>query len=341
MLPATSPLSDSPAPAFHILALSGGGFRGLYTATVLESLEKASGVPLARRFDLICGTSAGGLLAMGLAAEVPASNLRGIFEQSGRRIFGSPCRVARAWRSVKSLLIAKHSSSGLKSVLEEHFGQKTVGDLRHRILIPSVNCSTGRGQFFKTPHAPTYRLDHTLRLVDVGLATTAAPTYFPVHDIPDRGPFADGGLVANSPGLLGLHEAEHCLGVPHDTTVRVLAIGTMGLGATLSGSAIRNRGVLLWRAKVFDLVLSAQEYAAEAMLRHKLADNYFRIDDPATPDQCKDIASLDLASPAATYVLTSRASHAAQRTLGDTQFGVFLSHIAATPNFFHGPNKNA
>lgn len=278
---------------------------------------------------------------MGLAAEAPARELRDIFERSGRRIFGSPSRVARTWRWAKSLLVARHSSRGLRSVLEEQFGQKTIGNLRHRILIPSVNCSTGKGQFFKTPHAPAYRLDCELPLVDVGLATTAAPTYFPVHDITDRGPFADGGLVANSPGLLGLHEAEHCLGVPHDTTVRVLAIGTMSLGASLPGSATRNRGILLWRAKTFDLVISAQEYAAEAMLRHKLAANYFRIDDPATPDQCRDIASLDLASPAATRVLTSRASHAAQRALGDTQFGVFLNHVAATPKFFHGPNKNA
>ena len=54
-------------PDFHILALSGGGFRGLYTATVLRHIEESLGAPLANRFDLICGTSAGGLLALGLA----------------------------------------------------------------------------------------------------------------------------------------------------------------------------------------------------------------------------------------------------------------------------------
>lgn len=278
---------------------------------------------------------------MGLAAEIPAIKLQRMFEQGGRRIFGRPNRFARSWRWAKSFLTARHSSSGLRAVLEEQFGEKTIGDLQHRILVPSVNYSTGKGQFFKTPHAPAFRRDHVLRLVDVGLATTAAPTYFPLHEIPDLGPFADGGLVANSPGLLGLHEAEHCLQTPRVTEIRVLAIGTMSLGATLPGSATRNRGILLWGAKTFDLVISAQEFAAEAMLGHKLDDKYLRIDDQATPDQSRDIASLDLASTAASRVLTSRGSHAAQRSIGDPKFAPFLKHTAAPAQFFHGPNKNS
>ena len=131
------------------------------------------------------------------------------------------------------------------------------------------------------------------------------------------------------------------LRVPDGTTVRVLAIGTMTLGATLRGAASLDRGIFMWGAKVFDLVISAQENAADSMLSHMLGHNYVRIDDPATPDQSKDISSLDNVSQGAIDVLKSRGTHAARRVLGDAAFNPFKTHIAEQPKFFHGPNKNA
>lgn len=327
-------------PSFHVLALSGGGFRGLYTATVLKELESDFGAPIANHFDLICGTSAGGLLAMGLAAEVPAAELQAMFELSGSRIFGSANWIVRLWRTITSSISTRHGPRGLRSVLEERFNTKTVGDLRHRLLVPAVNYSTGRGQFFKTPHTPDLSRDHKLKLVDVGLATAAAPTYFPLHKIGDIGTFADGGLVANSPGLLGLHEARHIIKVAREVRVRVLAIGTMTQGATLPGSATLRRGILRWGTKLFDLVISAQEFAVHSMLTHELGDDYYPIDDPATPQQSKDISALDLVTPGSIKVLKERGTHAAQRHSALPGLKPFLAHRAAPPNLYHGPNKN-
>lgn len=105
-------------PTYHVLALSGGGYRGLYTATVLAELETVLGRPIASHFDLICGTSAGGMLALGLAAEIPAYELKALFEEQGSRIFGCrslPRRLLGFW------LTAKHDSAGLKEVLTERF----------------------------------------------------------------------------------------------------------------------------------------------------------------------------------------------------------------------------
>lgn len=328
-------------PPFHVLALSGGGFRGLYTATVLKELEGDFGGPIANHFDLICGTSVGGLLAMGLAAEVPAATLQAMFEKGGPRIFGSSRRVSRLLGWIRKWITAKHGPEGLRAVLTEQFGSKTIGELRHRLLVPAVNYSTGQGQFFKTPHTINFRRDHKLSLVDVGMATAAAPTYFPLHQIGNVGTFADGGLVANSPGLLGLHEARHILQVREEARVRVLAVGTMTLGATLSGSASLTPGILGWGTKVFDLVISAQEFAVHSMLQHQLGDNYCRIDDPATPEQSRDISSLDLVTPAAIKVLKERGTHAAQRMSGSLALKPFLAHRAPPPDFYHGPNKNA
>lgn len=323
-------------PTFHVLALSGGGYRGLYTATVLAELETALGRPLASHFDLICGTSAGGMLALGLAAEIPAVELKELFENKGERIFG--CRSF-----LRKLLgfwaTAKHDSAGLRGVLIERFQDSTIGELKHRVLVPAVNYSTGRGQFFKTPHHPTFELDHRMKIVDVAIATAAAPVYFPLARN-ERGVFADGGLVGNAPGLFGLHEVKTFLAPEQDARIRVLAIGTMTIGATVRGGASLDRGFGKWRGGLFDLVISAQESSVDYMLRHELKDDYFQIDDQATPDQSKDVKKLDLVSIGATNTLKDRGTHAAQRALGDPLFQPFRTHRAKAPVFYHGSNKN-
>ncbi len=328
--------STDDIPTFHVLALSGGGYRSLYTATVLEQLEAAIGGRLATRFDLICGTSAGGLLALGLASEIPAADLKALFVKQGPRIFGSRSPLRRL---LGSWLIAKHANTGLRSVLNDRFGTTTIGDLRHRVLIPSVNYATGRGQFFKTPHHPTFQLDHQMTLVDVATATAAAPVYFPLFRN-NRGVFADGGLVGNAPGFFGLHEIRTFIAPSTDVRVRVMAIGTMTIGATLRGGASLDRGFAMWRGGLFDLVISAQASSVNYMLKQSLKSDYFLIDDETTPDQSLDVKALDRVTAGATNTLCDRGSHAAQRALGDPAFQVFRDHVAVPPVFFHGPNKN-
>ncbi|MFY9329315.1 MAG: CBASS cGAMP-activated phospholipase [Georgfuchsia sp.] len=323
-------------PTYHVLALSGGGYRSLYTATVLAELETALGRPIASHFDLICGTSAGGMLALGLAAEIPAQELKALFENEGNRIFGCgslPRRLLGFW------LTAKHDSAGLRKVLTERFQGATIGELKHRVLVPAVNYSTGRGQFFKTPHHPSFELDHRMKIVDAALATAAAPIYFPLARN-DRGVFADGGLVGNAPGLFGLHEVKTFLAPNQEAQIRVLAIGTMTIGATVRGGASLDRGFGKWRGGLFDLVISAQESSVDYMLRQSLGANYYQIDDKATPDQSKDVKALDRVSIGATNTLKDRGNHAAQRALGDPLFKPFRMHQAGTPTFYHGPNKN-
>jgi hypothetical protein len=320
---------------FHVLALSGGGFRGLYAAAVLEVLELALGAPLASRFDLICGTSVGGLLALGLAAGVPAAALKALFVDQGRRIFGSPRGLFLKW------FRAKHASVGLRAALTELFGSTTLGELEHRVLVPAVNYTTGKPQVFKTPHSPRFARDHILKLVDIGLATSAAPTYFPLHRIDGLGVFADGGLVGNSPGYYGLQEARRHIQVPPERRVRVLSVGTMTLGCTIAGSASLDRGLLQWASKVFDLTISAQEHSTQYLLEQELGSDYLRIDSIAQGAQLADVRSLDQYSQGAINVLTECGALEAQRALGLPGFTPFRTHLAEAPRFFYGPRARS
>lgn len=306
----------------------------MYTATVLAAIEDALGAPLAKRFDLICGTSVGAILALGLAKETPAMDLKNIFIRQGRKIFNR-----RLTGMGGIAFFARHTHRGLKDVLMKQFQDATLGDLTHPVIIPAVNYATGLAKVFKTPHNKSFEVDHKTPLVDVAVATSAAPTYFPIYATP-RGKFVDGGLVANAPGLLGLHEAVQYFGVD-EKNVCVLSVGTMSSGRTIRGDSALDLGFMRWRGKLFDLIISVQESMTDDMLRHRLGDRYFLIDDPVEPDQARDISCLDKVSQRAIDTLTARGTDRAQRVLGDPKFQPFRVHQAAPTTFFHGRHKNA
>lgn len=318
---------------FHILSLSGGGFRGLYTATILEALENSYKKPLANAFDLICGTSIGGILALGLATEIPASELKQLFVQHGSKIF--PKIYFPRFKSI--FCSVKYSSEPLKYVLKQYFGEKTIGDLRHRVLIPTVNCDTGLGQFLKTPHHPSFMCDYRWPLVDAALATSAAPTYFPIFSN-NKNRYVDGGLVGNSPALFGYHEAKHFLSNDDELNIKVLSIGTAGKNFGLAQIPL-NAPAIRWKEQLVDLVYSAQEGSTNYILRHLLGDNFYNIDDKPSVEQCKDIA-LDKATKKAITVLTAMGTSRAQSEIGKPEIQEFLRYTAPKPKFFYGPNKS-
>lgn len=328
------------AKDFHILALSGGGFRGLYTATILAELEKVYKKPFAQAFDLICGTSIGGILALGLAAEVPATKLQEIFLERGKEIFKPKLSkfdyFLWKWKGVSCKAV--YSQQALKDVLLEFFEGKTIGDLKHRVLIPTVSCTTGLGKFLKTPHHPTFCRDCVWPLVDVALATSAAPTYFPIFEN-KFGRFVDGGLVGNSPGLFGYHEAKHFLNDDGGLNIRVLSIGTANQGFGLSGSFHTDGGFLKWGSNLFDLLLSAQDGSTEYILRHLLGDNVCHINVQPSSEQSQEIG-LDKADDDAIRVLKELAMDSVQKLLGKPSIDFFLNYQAEPTTFYYGSNKN-
>src|SRR3990167_1312768 len=179
------------ATRFQILSLSGGGFLGLYTIAVLAELEHENGRPLATSFDLIAGTSIGGLIGLALAAEVPASEIRDAIDQFGPKIFSSrprpQTRVGAMLDVLRFLMAPKYSDGPLRSAVRRLFDRiELIGELNHRILIPTVNVTKGAPQVFKTPHHPTYRRDLNVKVVDVAIAAAAAPAYFPIAEVGDE-----------------------------------------------------------------------------------------------------------------------------------------------------------
>lgn len=323
---------------FQVLALSGGGFRGLYTAQVLADLETDIGGPIARHFDLIAGTSAGGILALALALEIPARKIVELFVDHGEQIF-------KRRFSLGGILRAPYSSRPLAELLqgEDLFGDRLLGHCLHPVLVPSINYSTGKPVIFKTPHHENFRRDHTYRLVDVALATSAAPAYFPRHTF-DNNQYVDGGLFANAPGVLANHEALTFFSQQQED-VWVLSVGTMSSLFTVDPRGNRAGGTLDWGGwhpadtpqRLFGLAISVQESLTDSILKHRLGDRYRHLDDDLTERRARAVA-LDKATASAREVLQGAAAERSKFAIGDHSIRNFFSHRAQPAPFMYGPH---
>jgi len=230
---------DTKQQRFQILALSGGGFRGLYTAKILADIEDQIGAPIASKFDLIAGTSIGGILALAVALEIPAQKMVDLFEKHGEDIFKPRFNFFGTLRSA-------YSPEPLKRLLQDEslFGQQPLGECKHPVIVPAINYSRGEPQLFKTPHHLDFIRDHKFALVDVALATSAAPMYFPRHTF-NNNQYVDGGLYANAPGQLAVHEAQQFMGQSIES-IYVLAVGTMSSKFTANPGRNRAGGTFDW-----------------------------------------------------------------------------------------------
>ncbi|MEO8805545.1 MAG: patatin-like phospholipase family protein, partial [Burkholderiaceae bacterium] len=162
------------ARPLRVLSLAGGGFLGLYAAVVLEGLEARAGVPLARRFDLLAGTSIGAVLALALAFEIPMSALVQLFKEHGPAVFSSRALPSGAMSRLldlsRSVLGPKYSGQALRDALQTHLGAKRLSEALHPVVVPAVDVGACRTKVFKTPHAERSHGDGALRAVDVAMA---------------------------------------------------------------------------------------------------------------------------------------------------------------------------
>lgn len=314
---------------FQALALTGGGYRGLFTARALQEMEDHVGEPIGRRFDLSYGTSIGGIIALAVAFEVPMQKVVQAFEQSGERVF--PPRVKPTGKIGKALDIWRHwnrpryRSQALRDVITSLIPEDaTLNDAKHAVGIPAVNVTSGRPQVFKTRHKAEWTRDWKYRAVDVALATSAAPTFFELAEL-DGQRYADGGLYANAPDLLALHEAEHFFGVPSDA-VRILSVGTTTNMYSLSFESGRELGIQGWMDdnRLFSVTISSQQQLVDQLMQHKLKDRYLRLDALPSNEQAKDLG-LDVATEAARRTLLALGKKAASDIL-NTKLTPFLEH---------------
>lgn len=213
----------------RILALDGGGIKGVFAAAFLETIEESTGKRIADHFDLIAGTSTGGIIALGLGLGMSAREIVQFYVNDGPRIFDqkNPLDSSGWWSGLtgwvdrrlklgKQLAAPKYDPAQLKKALERAFQLKRLGDSAVRLVIPAYHADKEDVYVFKTRHHPRLQMDWKESAVNVALATAAAPTYFQAHPMPSGAPLIDGGIWANNPAGLAAVEARSVLGWKDD-----------------------------------------------------------------------------------------------------------------------------
>ena len=320
---------------FRILTLSGGGYRGLYAAKVLADLEEQTNQPIGRYFDLIAGTSSGGIVALAVAYEIPMKDVVEMFKTHGQDIF------KKQKFSFFSIFKSTYSGNGLKAQISKFFFDKKIGDLKHNVIIPAINYSAGVPVVFKTPHHESFVRDLHLKIVDVAMATSAAPIYFPKYEF-NHSNYVDGGLFANNPSLLAIHEAQHFFGIPKDN-ISLLHVGT--LSSQTSDVVKKNqkggmtdwaKGMLLNKApkNIIELTLASQQQMMTHMTRHMLNEKYFNIDANVSKD-ANSYIGLDRHDEYATNVLLSHAQQSSKEALGNPFISALLEKQTNAPTWIN------
>jgi patatin-like phospholipase/acyl hydrolase len=281
----TGDRTRNPQP-FRVLALDGGGIKGTFSAAVLATFEEMNPrLRLADHFDLIVGTSTGGIIAIGLGLGLTAGDILKFYEDQGPAIFPAtgPFGGVGDWlrRARQVLLGPKYDLGLLRDALEAVFRNRLLGESTRRLVISSYDATRGDIKLFKTAHHHKLKLDYRCRAVDVALATSAAPTYFEQATTSRGHVHIDGGIWANCPVVVGILEAQLVLEQPLDR-VEVPSIGTTD--EPFSVSEAEGRMSAVRRAKrIPELILRAQKAGALAQARLLVRERLTRIDETVQP----------------------------------------------------------
>jgi predicted acylesterase/phospholipase RssA len=245
----------------RILSIDGGGIRGILPAMVLADLERRTNRPIIDLFDLIVGTSTGGLVALALSCpndegkpRHTARDIVRLYDVEGKRVFSRS--VWHKIRSVGALAEGKYPAAGIEGVLQDYFGDAKLKDALADVVIPAYEIERRIPFFFKTANA-RMKSYYDYPMKTVIRAATAAPTYFEPMQVQIDGPndyyaLVDGALFAYNPGMCAYIEAlKRHSGFE---SVIMVSLGTGKLTRRLPYNEVKDWGAARWAQPAFALM---------------------------------------------------------------------------------------
>lgn len=278
--------------SFRILALDGGGVKGAFTAAVLAQLEAELGERISDHFDLIAGTSAGGILALGLGLGISPLEMLEFYRKKGPQIFPMINVFGRARRNLKHFIFGpKYDGDVLLRCLTEAYFPKsasssTLKDSKCRLVIPAYNAVGGVCHTFRTPHHELLISDADTNIAEVARATAAAPTYFSAGRVKEHvatSSYFDGGVWANCPVMAGIVEATTYLDVPLNR-IDVLSVGTTT--EPFNATLFEDSSAAGWNKNLITILMNAQVNSAIEHAQNLIGRaRFLRIDAPTSQGQ--------------------------------------------------------
>jgi len=260
-----------------ILSIDGGGIRGIIPSIILNEIEKKTGKKVSEIFDLITGTSTGGILALGLCKpdsegkpQYSAEDMTDFYEQEGPKIF--PRSFWRGLSTVGGLLDERYPHGPIEEVFDELFSETTIGKSITKVLISSYDIEHRNPFFFKSwrPNIKPVKMREAAR------ATSAAPTYFEPLQLKVGGKLltlVDGGVFINNPAVSAYAEAKKLF--PGED-ILVVSLGTGELTRPIHYEEAKDWGLAQWALPILSVVFDGVSDGADYQLRQILGDNFYR-----------------------------------------------------------------
>lgn len=290
---------------YKILSIDGGGIRGIIPAMILAEIERRTNKPICKLFDMVAGTSTGGILALGLTKRDPenpekphykAKDLINLYREEGKRIFHQSW-LDRQDNVGELFFKPKYASNGREAVLEEYLGKETsIQEALTEVFITSYETELRMPVYFtsnkeaeKTIGLDFHRVCRGITMLEAAMATSAAPTYFEPVAVPtdnkSNGFYSliDGGVFANNPTSLAIMEAiiaskkkARSLKQPDKKLdldeILVLSIGTGSLTREYPFDQVKHWGLAQWMQPIINIVLDGQSEAVGSQLDQLLPD---------------------------------------------------------------------
>ncbi len=258
----------------RVLSIDGGGIRGIIPALVLAELERRADRRVHELFDLIAGTSTGGILACALCAPdpLPAEELVDLYDEEGPKIFDRS--LWQRIHSAEGLLDEKYDASALDAALERFLGAKRLSEADPDLIVPAYDMNQPGPYFFKSRKARESPVTDDFPMSVVARATSSAPTYFEPLEAGNRA-LVDGGVFAVNPAMSAFAEV---LRFQPATDVRLLSLGTGQRTRKRTFDEVEDWGLIEWARPILDVVFDGVSDAVDYQLTHALQDGrYWRL----------------------------------------------------------------
>lgn len=310
---------------FRILSIDGGGARGIIPARILHNIDnylrqKDSSITLINQFDLITGTSTGGIIALGLSLGLEPSKIISLYEELIPKVFG---KKRCSWFK------SKYDSNLLRESLEPYFENYNLSDLKADVIITSVSLQNSTPRLYKTDYFVRNKGREDEKIIDIALSTSAAPTYFMAHTSKHSSNLIDGGMCANNPSMVALTDSIYferpsrsggrMLEGNIGSRISNLVMLSLGTGEQCAMPydyrKLISGGKKHWAEHVFQILTDSQSKLVDFQLKSLLCDRYRRanptltfasaLDDIKAVEYSKNITDLsaDLENWINTYLL--------------------------------------
>ncbi len=309
-------------PAFKILSIDGGGIRGIIPGMIVAEIERRMGKPACKIFDLMAGTSTGGIIACGLVIPDPdddvepkysAQQLVELYQKEGKRIFEGGS--SKFFSMLSALVECTYAHKGIEEVLAEYFGNTELRDALKNILITSYDIELRKPMYFKSRLAKNKDLaaDENFKMKEVARATSAAPTYFePTRILSPKQIYSlvDGGVFANNPAVLAYAEAKELYKLRSGKEINAMPTPeegipyfmlSLGTGRTFNQYKYEDAkgwGAPKWIRPMIDILMQGVSETVDYQMQYLLPNDpdgtphYHRIN-PLLPDKLSEMDNAD------------------------------------------------